>query len=304
MQSRIPRVEESTKGISEPAIYLQIVVIRGIIFPMSTKPSVGHILALITAFIWGTTFIATKILLVEFTPVEILFIRFVLGFIALTLACPKRFSPLERKQEWLFALAGLTGVCLYYLMENIALTYTMASNVGVLVSISPLITALLAFAISKKKTRLQPSFILGFVVAIAGISLISFNGSRMELNPLGDLLAIGATIVWAIYSVTVNKVSGFGYNVIQTTRRFFFYGIIFMIPALFFMDFSPSWSSLAEPKYLLMFLFLGIGACAVCFVTWNTAIQILGPVKSSIYLYLVPVITVVASAIILREQIT
>ena len=271
---------------------------------MSTKPSVGHILALITAFIWGTTFIATKILLVEFTPVEILFIRFVLGFIALTLAYPKRFSPLERKQEWLFALAGLTGVCLYYLMENIALTYTLASNVGVLVSISPLVTAILAFAISKKKAKLQPSFILGFVVAIAGISLISFNGAKMELNPMGDCLALGAVIVWAIYSVTVNKVSGFSYNVIQTTRRFFFYGIIFMIPALFFMDFSPNWSCLAEPKYLLMFLFLGIGACALCFVTWNFAIQVLGPVKCSIYLYLVPVITVVASAIILREQIT
>ncbi|MBE6032437.1 MAG: DMT family transporter [Clostridiales bacterium] len=271
---------------------------------MSTKPSVGHILALITAFIWGTTFIATKILLVEFTPVEILFIRFVLGFIALSLACPRRLKLAEKKQEWLFVLAGLTGVCLYYLMENIALTYTMASNVGVLVSISPFITALLAFALSRRKEKLRASFVLGFIVAITGICLISFNGAQLELNPLGDVLALGATLVWAIYSVTVNKISTFGYNVIQTTRRFFLYGLIFMIPAIFAMDFSPNWSCLAEPKYLLMFLFLGIGACAVCFVTWNISIQVLGPVKCSIYLYLVPVITVVASAIVLREQIT
>ncbi len=94
----------------------------------------AHISALITIIIWGTTFISTKLLLSDFTPIEILFIRFVLGLIALLIISPKLFKFKSLKEELTFAGAGLSGICLYYLIENIALTHTMASNVGVIIS--------------------------------------------------------------------------------------------------------------------------------------------------------------------------
>ena len=111
---------------------------------MNQKNAVGHLSALFTIFLWGTTFISTKILLVGLTPTEILFIRFLLGLAVLTVACPKRLRIKDRKQELVFAAAGLCGVCLYYLLENIALTFTMASNVGVITSVAPFFTAVLA----------------------------------------------------------------------------------------------------------------------------------------------------------------
>lgn len=55
----------------------------------------------------------------------------------------------ERKQELYFAAAGLCGVTLYYLLENIALTYTFVSNVGVIISIAPFFTAILAHVFLK-----------------------------------------------------------------------------------------------------------------------------------------------------------
>lgn len=94
-------------------------------------------LAVITIFIWGTTFISTKILLDAISPIEILFLRFIIGFLVLLLVYPHWFSVKEKKQELYFAGAGLCGVTLYYLLENIALTYTFASNVGVIISIAP-----------------------------------------------------------------------------------------------------------------------------------------------------------------------
>lgn len=104
---------------------------------MDNTNTKGHILAVITVLIWGTTFISTKTLLHDFTPVEILFFRFIMGLILLTAAYPKILHTGSRKREGVFALAGLTGVCLYYLMENVALTYTTASNVGVIVATAP-----------------------------------------------------------------------------------------------------------------------------------------------------------------------
>ena len=110
---------------------------------MKDKSFAGNLAALFTIVIWGTTFISTKVLLIDFQPVEILFFRFVLGFLALVLVCPQRLKGVSRGQEAVFALAGLCGVSLYFLLENIALTFTMASNVGVI--------------IDRKSTRLNSS---------------------------------------------------------------------------------------------------------------------------------------------------
>lgn len=77
-----------------------------------------------------------------------------------------------------------------------------------------------------------------------------------------------------------------------------------MIPALFLSDCRIDAERFANPVYLGNLIFLGLGASALCFVTWNIAVKILGAVKTSIYIYLVPVITVVTSALILEEKVT
>ena len=77
-----------------------------------------------------------------------------------------------------------------------------------------------------------------------------------------------------------------------------------MIPTLFLFDFHWDLSRFSHPVYLLNILFLGLGASALCFVTWNFAVKLLGAVKTSIYIYMVPVITVVTSVLILKEEIT
>jgi drug/metabolite transporter (DMT)-like permease len=176
--------------------------------------------------------------------------------------------------------------------------------VGVIISIAPFFTAIFAHLFLEEE-QLKPKFFVGFVVALTGIFLISFNGyGTLKLNPLGDVLAILAAIVWAAYSVLTKKISSFHHNTVQTTRRIFFYGLIFMTPALFIFGYKPNLSTLIEPINLANILFLDLCASALCFVTWNSAVKILGAVKTSIYIYMVPVITVVTSIIVLREKVT
>lgn len=264
----------------------------------------GHLSALLTIAIWGSTFIATKILLRDFLPVEILFFRFLIGYIVLLLVSPKRLKTSDWKQEVTFIAAGLCGIFLYYLLENIALTYTLASNVGVVVSIAPFFVAILSQIFMRSEERLHIKFFVGFIIAMAGIICISFNGAQLELNPVGDILAVVAAVVWGLYSILTKKISSFGYSVILSTRRTFFYGILFMIPTLFVFDAPMDFSRFANMTNLLNFLYLGVGASAVCFVTWNFAVKELGAVKTSVYIYMVPVITVFTSVLVLHEELT
>ena len=271
---------------------------------MERKNNAGHLCALLTIIIWGTTFISTKILLVDFQPVEILFFRFIMGLLVLLAIYPHRLKGTTERQELTFVAAGLCGICLYYLLENIALTYTMASNVGVIISVAPFFTAIMSQLFLKEEGKLRANFFIGFVIAMIGIFLISFNGSKLELNPVGDLLSLLAAFVWACYSILTKKISSYGYHTVLTTRRVFFYGILFMIPVLFLFDFHWELERFANPVYLFNIVFLGLGASALCFVSWSFAVKILGAVNTSIYIYMVPVITVVTSVLILHEKIT
>ena len=271
---------------------------------MKNHAAAGHLAALFTILIWGTTFISTKVLLADFAPVEILFCRFVIGYLALLAADRRPIRGAGKRQELTFIGAGLCGICLYYLMENIALTYTMASNVSVIVATAPFFTAFLFWLFMRSEEKLGAGFLLGFLAAMAGIGLVSFNGAQMKLNPLGDVLALGAAVVWGCYSILSKKMGGFGYPLIASTRHTFFYGILFMIPALFLFGFTPDPARFADPLNLFNMVYLGVGGSAACFVSWNYAMKSLGAVRASVYIYLVPVITVIFSALILGEPVT
>ena len=276
------------------------------------RPAVrGHALALVTVVVWAVTFVSTKVLLVHLAPIEILFFRFMIGFAALALLRPRILRVRGFKEERWFMLAGATGVTLYYLLENIALTFTTASIVGVVVAAAPLFTGIASAVVLKE--RLRAPFFAGFAVAMAGVCLVSFSGGTAGLTGEGGLgqtglvgvaLALAAAGTWAAYSIVTKKLSTFGYDSILVTRRTFAWGLAFMLPTLPVLGFSPDWASLAAPEMWGNLVFLGLGASALCFVTWNMAVKELGPVKTSLYIYLVPALTVLASAAVLGDPLT
>ena len=109
----------------------------------------------------------------------------------------------------------------------------------------------LSHVFQKAEEQLKTQFFIGFIVAMAGICLISFSGSELELNSAGDILAIVAAFVWAVYSLLTRKISGYGYHTLQTTKRIFTYGILFMLPFLFVFDFNLDMRRFKNPVYIL-----------------------------------------------------
>ena len=269
----------------------------------SKNNTYGHLYALMTIFIWGTTFVSTKILLIDFTPLEILFLRFILGLTALYVINHKKLQLKDPWHHMYITFAGLCGITLYFLLENIALTYTTAANVGIIVTVAPIITALFSQIVFKDE-KLTATFFIGFVLAISGVFIISFKDAVLTINPTGDILAFLASCIWAVYSILCKKIASFGYNTIQTTRDSFFYGLILMIPAIYISPVSFAAYKILDPVNAFNLLYLGLGASAMCFVTWNIAVKILGPLKTSAYIYAVPIVTITTSYIFLSEKIT
>lgn len=270
-----------------------------------------HMIALFTIFVWGMTFVSTKVLLLAFTPLWILLLRFVIGFFALCVLRPHILPMKEKHHEILFAAAGITGIAAYYLLENIALVFTTATAVGVIVAAAPLFTALAQAALGDR-SALNLRFFLGFVVAMTGLIIVSLNsGITAQAFPttnsyalLGNALALAAALLWAIYSVLVKNIANLGYETIASTKRIFFWGLLCIMPATFlFGQGVPPLSSLIDPINAANLLFLGAIASAACFVTWGVSVKNLGAAVSTTYIYLVPAITSTSSILVLGEPL-
>lgn len=266
------------------------------------KKIVGHILALITIIVWGSTFISTKMLLSEFTPVQIMLCRFAIAYVVLWLIRPK-IDKTELKDELLFLLMGIFGCTVYFMTENTALKYTLASNVSIIVASAPIITAILAHFFIKGE-RLNKNIGLGFAVAFAGVIMVVFNGQFvLKLNPAGDALSLGAAVSWAIYSVILRTCVD-KYNSVMLTRKLMFYGFITAFPIALVQGERMPFEAFGNPEMLFCILFLGVVGSGICYVLWNIAISRLGVVTTNNYIYINPFVTLVTGGIVLKEPIT
>ena len=227
--------------------------------------------------------------------------RFFLAYCALWLLRPQKLA-LTRKQELGFFLLGLFGCSLYFYTENTALTYTLASNVSIIVAAAPIFTAILAHFTGEE--RFRRNTLWGFLVAFTGVVLVVCNGTFvLKLNPRGDLLALGAAASWAVYSVLVRKL-GQGVDSILVTRRTLFWGILTALPMILLEGNPYPTAPLLTPVVAGNFLFLGLVGSGLCYVLWNKAFRLLGVVTTNNFIYLNPFVTIVTARLFLDEPIS
>ena len=264
--------------------------------------AVGHLLGLFTIIVWGSTFIVTKLLLSEFTPVHIMLCRFVIAYFVLWLIRPK-LEKTSIKDELLFAVMGIFGCTLYFITENTALEYTLASNVSIIVASSPIITAILAHFFVKGE-KMNKNIVFGFFVAFLGVILVVVNGKFvLKLNPAGDALSLGAAVSWAIYSIVL-RLCVDRFDSVFLTRKLMFYGFITALPIAIMQGERLPLEAFKAPDMLFCILFLGVIGSGICYVTWNKAIAKLGVVTTNNYIYINPFVTLVTGGIFLKEPIT
>lgn len=254
---------------------------------------------------WGLSFVATKVLLEHgMGPVEIYVYRFTIAYFMMLIFCHDRFFSHSWSDEGRFALCGICAGCLYFIAENTALNYTLVTNVSLLTSLSPLITAFLAGFLYRNE-RPGRGVVVGSTVAFLGVALVIFNASAsLEIRPIGDILSIAAAFSWAIYSLILRRLSS-NYNVMYITRKTFFYGVITAIPFMLLeSNINNPLTLLSNKEVLINLLFLSLGASLIAYLLWSYSVKVMGAVKANNYMYFQAVITMIASAILLGEKIT
>ena len=267
------------------------------------KNHICLMLALLTITVWGTTFVSTKLLLETLSPIQIMLCRYLIAYLALVVIHPRFHRPEGWRTEGLCILAALCGSTIYFLAENSALSYTQASNVSLLVSAAPILTSVVAHFFTRDEPLTRRA-VAGFAIAFTGIFLVVCNGHFiLRLNPVGDLLAITAALSWAFYTIILRRIRT-AYPPVYLTRRIFFYSLLTMLPVALLDPHPMPLHALGRPEIWGNLLFLGLVASSLCYVMWYHVVAGLGAVRANNFVYLNPMITMVASILVLHERIT
>lgn len=258
-------------------------------------------MALITVMVWGVTFVSTKVLISNgLDPAQIFIIRFAVAYLCTLIISHDRFMASGIKDELLMIMAGITGGSLYFISENTALSLTFAANVSLIICCAPILTMILGKILFND--LIKPLAWIGTFIAFVGVGIVVFNGSdEYGINPRGDVLTFVAALSWAIYCLLLKTLSK-RYSNLFITRKVFGYGV--MTAMIYYIVTTEIHGFTITGVIIGNLFFLSVGASFVCYLMWNASVKNLGAEKTSGYIYIVPLVTILASTLILGEPVT
>ena len=255
--------------------------------------------------LWGSSFLLSKLALVELGPMSLALYRWVIGSAALGgyLTWQGRVGEamcLARQRPWGFASLGLVGVALFYAFQNLGLRYTTVVHVGVLINLNPVFIALLStLALGERLSRLQWGGILSAGVGVVLVAATGKNPGPRGGSLLGDGLTLLSAVCWAIYSVMGRRVLA-RHDPLVVTSIVAGWGTLWLLPLAAVEGLS--WD-LSLQGWVVVGL-LGLLCGALAYLLWFRVLAVISPGQAAVYLFLVPLVSCGLSVVFLHEPFT
>ena len=271
---------------------------------MTKKFSYIGILSLIFAmFIWASSFIALKAAMEDLGPFTVIFLRMLIASLCFVYFI-KSFLKYDfsKKDIKFILLLALFEPCLYFIFESKALQLTSASQAGMITSLMPIITAMAAGYFLKEIITKQ--LIFGSLIAMSGAIWLSLQGTTSISSPnplLGNFLEFLAMVCGAGYTITARYLSD-KYSALFITAIQAFIGAIFFAP-LFLYEYFTIPLNITMNSFLWV-LYLGVVVTLAGYGLYNYALTKITASKAAVFVYLIPVFTLILAYFVLNEKLS
>ncbi|MDP3386172.1 MAG: DMT family transporter [Eubacteriales bacterium] len=254
---------------------------------------------IISAIMWGISFISIKIAMTVFPPMSLAFYRFLLASIILYPIMKKidKKEALRKKDIPLVALAGILGITVYFFFENNGLLRISANDASIIIAMLPVGAAICERVFLKKKLKLIS--LAAIIASVFGIYMV-IGGELRGGNPSGYWYMLGAIISYSIYLILTKPLFD-RYSDITVAFYQSLFGCVAFIPFLFFE--TVRWD-LLNTTITLNFFFLAVLCSAVASYFYMYALNHLGVSIAAVFMNLIPVVTFIASFIIFGQTMT
>jgi drug/metabolite transporter (DMT)-like permease len=256
--------------------------------------------AISVSVIWGLSFLSTKVAITVLPPMTLAASRFVIAVVLLlVLALVVRENlGLRLRDAPLMALSGLMGVTIYFLCENNGIALLTASESSLVIATIPVLTMLVERIVSG--TRLRARSYIGAMLSFGGVALIVMPSLRARASSLAGFLYMGgAAAAWVVYALLTKPLAP-KYGRIGISFWQSLFGLVGCLP--FALAESSSWRVFGLPVALNV-MYLGLFCSAAGYWLYIAALDTLGAGTTSVFLNLVPVVSVGAAFLLLGERL-
>jgi drug/metabolite transporter (DMT)-like permease len=252
--------------------------------------------------IWSLNYATTKYAFERWSPIAFSGLRFATAGIALAVFVRWREGGLgvDRSDVRLVVLCGIVGIFLNQLTFTYAVDYTAAANVALILAAAPAFAAV--FAVMLGHERVRPAHWLALGVSLVGVGLVVVGGSDLAGFSLrGDLLAVGAALTWAAYTVMLRPLLG-RYSAIRISALVILVGAVIMAPVTVVQVANQDFDSLRRLDWAA-WLYSTIGPLLVTNWLYFRALHRVGAARATLYMYLQPFLGAVFAAWLLGEKL-
>lgn len=255
--------------------------------------------------LWALSFILNEIALRDLGPLAVAAGRWLITALLIVLVVVQQgqgpqFGAAMRTDWRQFFVLSLVGVTLLYGLQVVGQSKTSAINAGLLANTVPIFTALLATLFLGE--RLRAVGWMGIVLALLGAWIVSVGGLRLEFQAqavLGDLLVLASSFAASLYFVVGKRLLA-TYSPLLVTAAAAVLGAATLGPMAWAVpgDGVLTWSAAAT------LLALAVGPGLLSNLWWWETAEWLDASRAALYIYLIPLITMVFAVLFLGEAIS
>jgi drug/metabolite transporter (DMT)-like permease len=261
------------------------------------------LLLTLTSLLWAVNWVVARGIRHDSGPNAMALGRWaVAALVIVPLAWPhlKRDWPVLRANLGIMVVLALTGAGGYNALSYAGVAHTTAVNAMLLNAIVPFfILALSALVLGE---RMRPAQAAGLVVSFCGALWIIIAGDLSRLAALsfnrGDLIVCVAMLSWAVYTIVLRR-RPIDVHVTSFVAALAVIAVLSLLPLAW-------WETLERPVnfsggVVAAYVYMGLGPSVLCYLFWSRGVALLGPGRTGMFLYLVPVFGSVISALALGE---
>ena len=264
----------------------------------------GNLILLLTAVIWGISFVSQRVGMEYIKPNTFNGLRTMLGALVLVPFILVRertgkSKPTNGKQTNRRLLTGglICGVllCLASTLQTWGMVYTTSGKSGFITAMYMIFVPIIGLFIGK---RIRLFTVLGIVCGVVGMYLLTLSGSELVLNK-GDLITLVCAVIFAFHIMVIDRLSSEVDGVKLAFLQFFVCGTINIILMLLFEN--PDWSLVRSCTVPI--LYSGILSCGVAYTLQIIGQQYAEPTPASIIMSLESVFAALAGWVLLSEAL-
>jgi len=260
----------------------------------------GYIAILFTMVVWGLSYISIKIALEVFSPVALVFYRYVFAsiFFIIFMKIKKESFKIDKEDLPLFLGSSLFGIALYFYFETMGVTYLSVSSASIILSLIPLVIMISNFLIHNE--RLNKTKIITLFASIIGIYLIVKNDTGGVNNIKGYFFMFLAVIFWAVFSELTSRLTE-KYSELKTAATQTYMTLLMYLPLMFFQDIDYS---VVYSYHWIHVIALGVISSAISFMLYVYAMRTIGTTESGLFVNFIPIVTIIFGFIVFGEMLS